>query len=505
MASFSDLGIDPAIVQVLERQGIIEPFEVQTETIPDTLLGKDVCCRAPTGSGKTLAFGLPLITRSKRADSKRPTSLILTPTRELAEQINSVLRPLAAAVDRDIVSIYGGVSYKNQYNALNRGVDILVACPGRLLDLLDRRALKLEDVETVVIDEADRMADMGFMEPVCKILDKCSKQRQTILFSATLDDDVADLVRNYQQNPVTFEVGPKEVSIENMQHLFWTIKPHQKLGITSEVISKCGKTMIFCKTRRGVDKLGDEMYEADLRVSTLHGGLNQRQRDRALKRFTKGGSIALVATDVAARGIDIQGVNCVIHYDPPENSKAYKHRSGRTARAGAEGVVISYVQKSQQRSYNKIQNQVGIKRRFQPPNVENLTEYPMEYVEEVYEEESKPQNNNNNKRRKNKRQRGPAQKSRSSSERQRKKGHKSFNKKDDSSDDSKSRYKKRGEKGEKRNYNDKRSNIGNRSEKGKSPDKGNYKDKRSNKGNRSEKGKRPDKGNKNTSSGDKGN
>ena len=505
MASFSDLGIDPAIVQVLERQGIIEPFEVQTETIPDSLLGKDVCCRAPTGSGKTLAFGLPLITRSKRAHSKRPTSLILTPTRELAEQINSVLRPIAAAVDRDVVSIYGGVSYKNQYNALNRGVDILVACPGRLLDLLDRRALKLEDVETVVIDEADRMADMGFMEPVCKILDKCSKQRQTILFSATLDDDVADLVRNYQQNPVTFEVGPKEVSIENMQHLFWTIKPHQKLGITSEVISKCGKTMIFCKTRRGVDKLGDEMYDADLRVSTLHGGLNQRQRDRALKRFTKGGSIALVATDVAARGIDIQGVNCVIHYDPPENSKAYKHRSGRTARAGAEGVVISYVQRSQQRSYNKIQNQVGIKRRFQPPNVENLTEYPMEYVEEVYEEERKPQNNNNNKRKKNKRQRGPAQKSRSSSERQRKKGHQSFNKKDDSSDDSKSRYKKRGEKGEKRNYNDKRSNKGNRSEKGKGPDKGNYKDKRSNKGNRSEKGKRPDKGNKNTSSGDKGN
>ena len=268
MASFSDLGIDPAIVQVLERQGIIEPFEVQTETIPDSLLGKDVCCSAPTGSGKTLAFGLPLITRSKRAHSKRPTSLILTPTRELAEQINSVLRPIAAAVDRDVVSIYGGVSYKNQYNALNRGVDILVACPGRLLDLLDRRALRLDDVETVVLDEADRMADMGFMEPVCKILDKCSKQRQTILFSATLDDDVADLVKNYQQDPVTIEVGPKEVSIENMQHLFWNMKPHQKFGVTGEVIAKCGKTMIFCKTRRGVDKLGDEMYDADLRVST---------------------------------------------------------------------------------------------------------------------------------------------------------------------------------------------------------------------------------------------
>ena len=459
MVSFSDLGIGPAIVQVLERQGIVEPFEVQTETIPDSLLGRDVCCRAPTGSGKTLAFGLPLIIRSKRAQSKRPTSLILTPTRELAEQINSVLRPIAAAADRDVVSIYGGVSYKNQYNALNRGVDILVACPGRLLDLLDRRALRLDDVETVVLDEADRMADMGFMEPVCKILDKCSKQRQTILFSATLDDDVADLVKNYQQDPVTIDVGPKEVSIENMQQLFMNMKPNQKFGVTGEVIAKCGKTMIFCKTRRGVDKLGDEMYDADLRVSTLHGGLNQRQRDRALKRFTKGGSIALVATDVAARGIDIQGVNCVVHYDPPENSKAYKHRSGRTARAGAEGVVISYVQRSQQRLYNKIQNQVGIKRRFQPPNVDNLTEYPMEYVEEVFEEERKPQNNN--KRRKNKRQRGPPQKSRSSSERQRKKGHKSFNKKDDSSDDSKPRYKKRGNRGG-RNNNSKKPNKGNR-------------------------------------------
>ena len=439
MVSFSDLGIGPAIVQALERQGITEPFEVQKETIPDSLLGRDVCCRAPTGSGKTLAFGLPLIARSRRAESKRPTSLILTPTRELAEQINSVLKPIAAAVDRDIVSIYGGVSYKNQYNALNRGVDILVACPGRLLDLLDRRALKLDDVETVVLDEADRMADMGFMEPVCKILDKCSKQRQTILFSATLDDDVADLVKNYQHQPVTIEVGPKEVSIENMQHLFWTMKPHQKLGITAEILAKCGKTIIFCKTRRGVDKLGDEMYDADLRVSTLHGGLNQRQRDRALKRFSKGGTSALVCTDVASRGIDIQGINCVIHYDPPENGKAYKHRSGRTARAGAEGVVISYVQRSQQRAYNKIQNTVGIKRRFQPPNVENLTEYPMEFVEEIFEEERKPKPNN--KRRRNRRQRGPPQKSRSSSERQRKKGHKSkFKKNDDSKDDSKSKY-----------------------------------------------------------------
>lgn len=429
MVSFSDLGIGPAIVRELNKQGISEPFEVQKESIPDSLLGRDVCCRAPTGSGKTLAFGLPLIARTRRANSKRPTGLILTPTRELAEQINSVLKPIALAVDRDIVSIYGGVSYKKQYNALNKGVDILVACPGRLIDLLDRRALKLDDVETVVLDEADRMADMGFMEPVCEILDLCAENRQTILFSATLDEDVSELVKNYQNNPVTIEVGPKEVSIENMQHLFWTMKPHQKLRVTSEILTKCGKTIIFCKTRRGVDRLGDEMYDAKINVATLHGGLNQRQRDRALRRFTKGGAAALVATDVAARGIDIQGVNCVIHYDPPENGKAYKHRSGRTARAGADGVVISYVQRSQQRTYNKIQNEVGIKRRFQPPNVENLTEYPMDYVEEVFEEELKPPPTKN-RRRRIRRQRGPPQKSRSSSERQRKKSHRSkFSKK----------------------------------------------------------------------------
>jgi superfamily II DNA/RNA helicase len=294
-------------------------------------------------------------------------------------------------------------------------------------------------------------------------LDKCSNERQTILFSATLDDDVADLVKNYQNDPVTIEVGPKEVSIENMQHLFWTMKPHQKLGVTSEILAKCGKTMIFCKTRRGVDRLGNEMYDAEMNVSTLHGGLNQRQRDRALKRFTKGGAIALVATDVAARGIDIQGVNCVIHYDPPENGKAYKHRSGRTARAGAEGVVISYVQRSQQRTYNKIQNEVGIKRRFQPPNVENLTEYPMEYVEEVFEEEVRRPPSNNKKRRKNRRQRGPPQKSRSSSERQRKRSHKS---KRSNNNDSKD--------GKKFNPNHKkkrRNNRNNKSKKGNNDDK----------------------------------
>ena len=463
---FSDLGLNSIFVKAIEEKGYSEPTPIQAKAIPEILKGKDILASAQTGTGKTAGFTLPLLQRlskQKHHPSRSVRALILTPTRELAEQINSVLRPIALAVDRDVVSIYGGVSYKKQYNALNKGVDILVACPGRLIDLLDRRALKLDDVETVVLDEADRMADMGFMDPVCEILDKCSNERQTILFSATLDDDVADLVKNYQNDPVTIEVGPKEVSIENMQHLFWTMKPHQKLGVTSEILAKCGKTMIFCKTRRGVDRLGNEMYDAEMNVSTLHGGLNQRQRDRALKRFTKGGAIALVATDVAARGIDIQGVNCVIHYDPPENGKAYKHRSGRTARAGAEGVVISYVQRSQQRTYNKIQNEVGIKRRFQPPNVENLTEYPMEYVEEVFEEEVRRPPSNNKKRRKNRRQRGPPQKSRSSSERQRKRSHKSKrSNKNDSKD------------GKKFNPNHKKKRRNNRNNK---PKKGNNNDK----------------------------
>ena len=206
MVSFSDLGIGPAIVRELNKQGITEPFEVQKESIPDSLLGRDVCCRAPTGSGKTLAFGLPLIARTKRANPKRPTGLILTPTRELAEQINSVLRPIALAVDRDVVSIYGGVSYKKQYNALNKGVDILVACPGRLIDLLDRRALKLDDVETVVLDEADRMLDMGFYDDIIKIVNKLPKNRQTLLFSATMPNAIRKLAKS-----ILFQ--PKEISL----------------------------------------------------------------------------------------------------------------------------------------------------------------------------------------------------------------------------------------------------------------------------------------------------
>jgi superfamily II DNA/RNA helicase len=279
-----------------------------------------------------------------------------------------------------VYAIYGGVSYTKQFRALERGVDILVACPGRLIDLLDRGSLSLEDTGIVVLDEADRMADMGFMEPVCKILDECKKDRQTILFSATLDDEVAELVRDYQTNPVTIEVGPEEVSIESMDHHFWLMPNSKKSTISSEIIRKCGRTIVFCRTRAGVDRVGEDLEYDGLGIETLHGGLSQRQRDGAMKRFQYGECMALVATDVAARGIDVEGVNCVIHYDPPENAKAYKHRSGRTARGGASGIVVSLVQKPQKKSYGRIQREVGIKVDFKPPEFVDLPEFEVEFI-----------------------------------------------------------------------------------------------------------------------------
>jgi len=364
----------PSVVNVLKEQGITEPFEVQAKSIPDILDGSDVCCRAPTGSGKTLAFGLPLITNCKPAHPNYPTALIVTPTRELAEQISNVLEPLAKQTKLSVLSIYGGTSYGKQRQRLGKGVDIVVATPGRLIDLMENETIHLDDVNAVVLDEADRMADMGFIDPVCHILDNCSKNRQTILFSATLDDDVATLVKKYQRRPVKIEVGPKEVSMESMKHFFWLMPNTRKSKLTADAVKKGGRSMIFCRTRRGVDRVGKELRGENLRVAVIHGGLSQNQRDKAMNQFIYGECVALVATDVAARGIDVEGVQCVIHYDPPENGKAYKHRSGRTARAGAHGSVISLVQKPQKNEYNKIQRQVGIRVKFTSPEFNELPE-----------------------------------------------------------------------------------------------------------------------------------
>ena len=362
------------MADVLRDGGIEEPFEVQTKTIPGALEGRDVCCRAPTGSGKTLAFGIPLVTMSPKAEPKRPTSLILTPTRELAEQIRGVLRPLADSIGIRTASVYGGTPYKGQYRRLNRGVEILVACPGRLIDLLERGALRLDDVGIVVLDEADRMADMGFMQPVRSIMDKCKQDRQTILFSATLDEEVSEIVESYQHDPLRVGIGPEEVSMDSMQHFFWKINSRGKAELASYIAEKCGRSIIFCRTRAGVNRLGDEMSEMDLSFTTLHGGMKQKQRDRSMHKFSAGQARVMIATDVASRGIDVDDVNCVIHFDPPDDGKAYKHRSGRTARAGSTGTVVSLVLRSQNRQYKRIQEEVGIRCKMTEPEPEALEE-----------------------------------------------------------------------------------------------------------------------------------
>jgi len=408
--SFLDLGIEPAIVYQLKKQGITEPFEVQEAAIPDTMLGKDICCRAPTGSGKTLAFGLPLIARCKPSEPGKPSSLIVTPTRELAEQICNVLTPLAKEMHLKVLAVYGGTSYTKHRRALEKGVDIVVACPGRLIDLMEQGSISLENIEIAVLDEADRMADMGFIDPVCFILDNCDRNRQVILYSATLDREVSKIVKKYQNSPVRIEVGPKEISMDSMKHHFWIIKK-RKIIITSDVIEKVGRTMIFCRTRRGVDRVARELKDERLRATAIHGGLTQRQRDRAMDQFIYGDCIALVATDVAARGIDVDGVQCVIHWDPPENGKAYKHRSGRTARAGATGTIVSLLQKKDKGKYKRIQKEVGINVGITDPILEKVPENELDYIPPPRKKREYQPKNPRNRRRNRRRRRPPSGKS----------------------------------------------------------------------------------------------
>jgi len=371
---FADLGVSPQMSHELKRAGFEEPFEVQRETIPDMLLGRDVCCRAPTGSGKTLAFGIPMLERVGRGEPSLPKALILTPTRELAEQIYTVLDPIAWGLDLRVMSIYGGISYTKQTRRLDKGVDIVVACPGRLLDLIDRGNVFLDEVEIVVIDEADRMADMGFTEPVCQILEECSDKRQTVMFSATLDNEVAEIREKYQTDPRIIEIGPEEISVTEMNHHFWLMPNSMKSKVSAEAIRKSGRGFIFCRTRAGVDRVAEEMENEGLRVTSIHGGMAQKMRSRAVDDFGQGKTHAIVATDVAARGLDIKGVHCVIHFDPPENGKAFKHRSGRTARAGGFGNVISLVQNPQKGKWKKIQKEVGLNINFGPVEFNDLAQ-----------------------------------------------------------------------------------------------------------------------------------
>ncbi|MEZ5376734.1 MAG: DEAD/DEAH box helicase [Acidimicrobiales bacterium] len=359
--TFADLGLPADLVDVLARQRIHHPFEIQAATIPDALAGRDVLGRAPTGSGKTLAFGLPLVARLEKARPRHPKALILSPTRELAEQIRAELEPLIRERGRTAAAIYGGVGFGEQQRALRAGVDLLVACPGRLIDLLNQGEVKLSEVNQVVIDEADRMADMGFLPPVRQLLDLTSTDRQTTLFSATLDRDVQVIIDAYQNDPVRHEFGPSEQTLDKRaSHRFIKTQQNLKVALAADVITETGTTIVFCRTRHGVDRVARQLRNAGVKAGWIHGGRSQNQRDAALDAFTSGRVSALVATDVAARGIHVDDVAGVIHFDPPEDAKTYIHRSGRTARAGAGGVVVSFVNSDQYKSTKKMQKELGL-------------------------------------------------------------------------------------------------------------------------------------------------
>jgi superfamily II DNA/RNA helicase len=360
--SFASLGVPSQIVDALTRQDIRFPFPIQETVIPDIIEGRDISAQAPTGSGKTLAFGIPIVAAVEDAKPRRPRALILAPTRELAEQIASQLRPLASAMAHSVMAVYGGVGYRPQIQGLDRGAEIVVACPGRLEDLLEQRALVLDDVEYVVIDEADRMADMGFLPSVRRIVGATSARRQTLLFSATLDGAVGKLVRDVQTDPIHHVVGATGPDTSSATHIFWKAERTDRPELAANVVKRLGSAMVFTRTRHGADRLAQQLERFGVAAAPIHGGRSQPQRDRALDAFARGQVQALVATDVAARGIHVDAVAGVIHFDPPEDAAAYLHRSGRTARAGATGTVVSLVTNETHSAVRRLQSDIGLPR-----------------------------------------------------------------------------------------------------------------------------------------------
>ena len=343
MTTFADLGVSPDLTAALESRGIMSPFAVQELTIADALAGRDVCGKAKTGSGKTLAFGLPLLEKVKGAEARRPRALILVPTRELATQVRDELAPLGVVRDVTVTAIYGGAKMETQVAELEKGVEIVVATPGRMIDMIERKEIFLDDITQVVLDEADRMADMGFLPQVEWILRHVPGQHQTLLFSATLDGVVDTLIKRYQTDPAMREVVSEQVTVEQMQHRFLQVHDMDKVKVAAAIILNSNRTIVFVRTKRAADRVAENLRREGVEAASIHGDLRQSQREKALKDFSDGKLKARIATDVAARGIHVDEVDVVIHYDPPEDSKAYLHRSGRTARAGAKGVVATLV------------------------------------------------------------------------------------------------------------------------------------------------------------------
>ncbi len=360
MTLFSELGVAPPVVSALQERGIDSAFAIQELAIPDALAGRDVCGKAQTGSGKTLAFGIPTV--QALADAKRKTlhALMLVPTRELATQVVEELAPLAGSLDLKVLAVYGGADIDKQIAKLNAGVEIVVATPGRLIDLLDRKAVSVSDVNCVVIDEADRMADMGFLPQVEWILRRIDGEHQTLLFSATLDGAVGSLITRYQTDPVFHEVESDDVTVENMTHRFIQVHQMDQAKVAASIAKSVDRTIVFCNTKRACDKVAGELDKLGVAAQAIHGDLRQRHREKALAAFSAGQTSVLVATDVAARGIHVDDVEVVIHFDPPDDHKTYLHRSGRTARAGDSGLAVSFVRWNEELHVKRLQKRLAL-------------------------------------------------------------------------------------------------------------------------------------------------
>jgi superfamily II DNA/RNA helicase len=346
--TWTELGVPKNIVSGLVARGIESPFPVQEATLPDALAGNDICGKAPTGSGKTLAFGIAIAAKVTKSRPGRPTGLVLVPTRELAAQVAKEISLLCGGSDIRVSAVYGGAGYGPQVKAA-RASSIVVATPGRLEDLIKRRDLDLGAVAVAVIDEADRMADMGFMPAVKRIMRAVTTNRQTLLFSATLDGDIDTLIREFQHNPKRHAVATAENAGE-IDHLFWNVSRDNRTKVLAEIATQYERAIVFCRTKHGSDRLAGNLESLGINTCVIHGNRSQAQREKALEQFRRGKATVMVATDVAARGIHIDAVPVVVHFDMPEDPKDYIHRSGRTGRAGMKGTVISLIDKSMRRT-----------------------------------------------------------------------------------------------------------------------------------------------------------
>jgi superfamily II DNA/RNA helicase/cold shock CspA family protein len=351
----------------LHKLGITSPLPIQTATIPAALAGRDICGKAPTGSGKTLAFGMPIVANMAQSRPRRPRALILVPTRELASQVHAVLASLLGRDGQRVVSIFGGTGYRDQCRALHKGVNVVVACPGRLEDLIERGDVMLDDVTTVVLDEADRMSDMGFLPAVRRLLDQTSANRQVLLFSATIGREVEGIIRSYQHDPVRVAIETAEEEKGDVTHHFWRVDRADRVAITAKLVSQHGRAFVFCRTKRGADRVVRQLQAQGVRAVPMHGDRTQGQRERALDSFAKGKADALVATDVVARGIHVDDLPCVVHFDPPADHTDYVHRSGRTGRAGRTGTVVSLVTDEQRKEIQGVQRALGMEQGLLAP------------------------------------------------------------------------------------------------------------------------------------------